>query len=331
MAEGPLDVVGVGSALVDVLARTTDEVIAELGLTKGTMTLIDAGQAERLYDTIGPAVEASGGSCANTVAGLAALGSRTAFVGRVADDTWGRVFTHDIRALGVEFTPPPAAGLDDGLPTGRSFVLITPDAQRTMCTYLGTAPHLHPDALDPALFARARVTFAEGYLWDEPHSKAAVRRALELAREAGRATAFSLSDTFCVDRHRAEFTDLLAILDIVFANEAEARALFGTDDTEEAAARLAEAVPVTVVTRSERGSIVIVEGRRHDIPAEPVRPVDTTGAGDLYAAGFLHAWVRGSDPVTCGRLATACAARVIGEIGARPTGGLADLAAAHLP
>lgn len=321
---GAVDVLGIGNAIVDVLSHSDDAFLAGHGLPKGGMTLIDAGQADRLYEETGPGVEVSGGSCANTMAGIASLGGRAAYIGRVRDDGLGRTFTHDLRAAGVDYRTPPASG---GPGTARCLVLVTPDAQRTMCTYLGASVELGPEEIDAGLVASAGITYVEGYLWDPPRAKEAIRQALRAARAAGRRTAFTLSDAFCVDRHRDEFLELLRDdIDIVFANEDEARSLFGVEDLDAALARLADLCPVAAVTRSARGSVIVGGDGRHEVPAEPVqRVVDTTGAGDLYAAGVLHGLSRGMELPLCARLGGIAAAEVIGHVGARPETPLATL------
>jgi sugar/nucleoside kinase (ribokinase family) len=324
-----LDIVGVGNAIVDVLARADDRFLAEHGLEKGSMSLVDEAGAERIYAAMGPAVERSGGSCANSMAGAAALGSRVAYVGRVRDDELGEIFTHDIRAAGVRFETPPAR---DGLSTARSFVIVTPDAQRTMSTYLGASTELGPEDIDPGLFSSAAITYLEGYLWDPPRAKAAFRAAMEAARAGGGRVALSLSDPFCVDRHRAEFRELVAgPVDVLFANEREIISLYECDRFEEAVERVRGPGVLAVLTRSERGSVVVTGEETIAVPAEPVAAVvDTTGAGDLYAAGFLHGLVAGDDLERCARIGAIAAAEVISHVGARPEADLAALVAARL-
>jgi sugar/nucleoside kinase (ribokinase family) len=320
-----LDVLGIGNAIVDVLSHADDDFLRREGLVKGTMALIDADAADRLYGRIGPAVEVSGGSCANTVAGAAGLGSSAAYIGRVRDDELGRIFTHDIRAAGVEYATPPAA---DGPGTARCMVLVTPDAQRTMCTYLGASVHLGPADVDPDLVARAAITYLEGYLWDPREAKEAFRAAIAAARAAGRRVALTLSDPFCVERHRDEFRALVDDhLDILFANADELTALYETDDLDAAVAAVRGRCEVAAVTRSEHGSLVVTADEVHEVPAAPVdRVVDTTGAGDLYAAGFLHGLCRGRPLVDCARIGGLAAAEIISHVGARPEADLAELA-----
>jgi sugar/nucleoside kinase (ribokinase family) len=322
-----LDVVAVGNALVDVLSAATDEFLAEQGLYKGATALIDAERARALYERMGPGTEMSGGSAANTAVGVASLGGRSAFVGRVRDDLLGEVFAHDIRAAGVRFETRPAT---TGDPTGRSLVLVSPDAERTMNTFLGAAAQLHPDDVSPALVAAAAVVYLEGYLFDLPDAKAAFRHAARAAHEAGRRVALSLSDTFCVERHRA---DLLALVqhdvDLLFANEAEICALYEVptlDDAIEPAVRYCDAA---ALTRGAKGSVVVSRDELVEVPVHPVpgSVVDTTGAGDLYAAGFLFGFTHGSDLARCGRLGAVAASEVISHLGGRPERPLAELAA----
>ena len=322
------DVLAVGNAIVDVLAHADDGFLDRHGMVKGSMALIDDAVVHDLYADMGPAVEISGGSAANTAAGLASLGGRAAFVGKIADDQLGEVFTHDIRATGVRFAP--LAPLQGGPSTARCLILVTPDAQRTMNTYLGASAHISPADVDPSEVAAAAVTYCEGYLWDQPDAKAAILAAMDAARAAGRRVAFTLSDSFCVDRHRAEFLDLAeGRVDVLFANEAEICSLYEVDDFDAAAERVAGHVDLACLTRSEKGSVVITSaGERLAVPAAPVaRVVDTTGAGDLFAAGFLFGLTAGRDLETCARLGALAAAEVISHVGARPEVSLADLAA----
>jgi sugar/nucleoside kinase (ribokinase family) len=325
--DGPLDVLGIGNAIVDVLSHADDGFLEQEGLVKGTMALIDAETADRLYDRIGPAVEISGGSCANTVAGAASLGSRVAYIGRVRDDQLGAIFTHDIRAAGVDFATRPAT---EGPGTARCLVMVTPDAQRTMCTYLGASVGLGRADVDPDLVARAQVTYLEGYLWDPPEAKEAFRAAIGAARAAGRRVALTLSDPFCVERHRAEFLALVEDdVDVLFANRDEIMALFEADDLESAIAAVRARAGVTAITLSEHGSLVVSRGEVTAVPAAPAeRVVDTTGAGDLYAAGFLHALTEGRPLADCARIGGIAAAEVIGHVGARPEADLRRLVAA---
>ena len=318
------DVCGIGNALVDVLTDATDADIDRFGLAKGTMRLIDADQASALYAQLGPASELSGGSAANTVVGVASLGGSAAFVGRVRDDQLGEVFAHDIRAAGVHYD---VAIATDGPPTGRCLILVTPDAERTMNTFLGASQDLHPDDLTPDLLRAANVTYLEGYLFDPPEAKEAFRAAAAMAREAGRLVALSLSDPFCVDRHRDDFVDLIDDVDLLFANEQEIVSLFGVATLDEALDTVAEHCRHAAVTQGADGATVIEEGRRIDIPVHPVdHVVDTTGAGDLFAAGFLRAYTSGADAETCGRLGALAAAEIVSHTGARPARSLAQMA-----
>jgi sugar/nucleoside kinase (ribokinase family) len=320
------DVLGIGNAIVDVIARTEDDFLIRQKMRKGTMALIDASEAARLYDAMGPAVEISGGSAANTIVGVAGLGARAAFVGKVRDDELGRVFAHDIRAAGVSFATPPAA---DGPPTGRCYVLVTPDGERTMNTYLGAAQDLHPNDIDAASITGAAIVYLEGYLWDPPHAKEAFLKAAEIAHGAGRDVALTLSDAFCVDRYRAEFLHLIRsrTVDLVFANERELQSLYETADFDTAVNLLRSDARAAVVTRSEKGCLVVTREETDAVAACPVeRVVDATGAGDLFAAGFLVGMARGTDPRTSARLGALVAAEVIQHLGARPETSLKDLA-----
>ena len=320
----PLDVLGIGNAIVDVLSPTDDATIARHELPKGTMTLIDADRAEALYGQMGPAVEVSGGSCANTVAGIASLGGRSAYIGRVRDDELGRIFTHDIRAAGVQYDTPPAG---DGPGTARCLIMVTPDAQRTMSTYLGASVELGPEDVDPALVASADVTYLEGYLWDPPRAKEAFRIAIAAAHAAGRRVSFTLSDPFCVERHRDEFRTLVdGDVDVLFANQHEIEALYEASDLDAAVAAVRGRCEIAVITRSEHGSLVVTAEEVHEVPAAPVeRVIDTTGAGDLFAAGFLFGLTRGRPLGECAHIGGLAAAEVISHYGARPEVRLAEL------
>lgn len=326
MTSPALDVVGIGNAIVDVIAHADDAFLARQGLVKGTMTLIDEQRAEALYAEMGPGIESSGGSAGNTMAGLASLGGRGAYVGKVRDDQLGAVFRHDITAIGVRFSTPAATS---GPSTARCLILVTPDAQRTMNTYLGASVALGPEDIDEAEIAAAQVTYLEGYLFDPPHAKEAFRKAARAAHAAGRKVALTLSDPFCVERHRAEFRELLQNhVDLLFANEAEILSLFETESFAEAARQVRGMCEVAALTRSEKGSVVVAAHETHEIPAaKPEKLVDTTGAGDLYASGFLYGFTRGRDLAVCGRLGSLCAAEVISHFGARPEAPLAKLAA----
>ena len=326
MASQDYDVLGIGNAIVDVLARTEDDFLVRHGMHKGGMRLIDEAQASDLYDAMGPAVEVSGGSAANTIVGVAGLGGRAAFVGKVKDDELGRVFGHDIRAAGVYFDTPPAS---NGPSTARCYVLVTPDGERTMNTFLGAAQDLHPRDIDPGAVTSAKITYLEGYLWDPPHAKEAFVKASQIAHGADRAVALTLSDAFCVDRYRTEFLDLIrnGTVDIVFSNEHELHSLYQTADFDTAVGALRADARLAVVTRSEKGCLVVTREETFAVPACPIeRLVDATGAGDLFASGFLVGVARGLDLRTSARLGALVAAEVIQHLGARPETSLRALA-----
>jgi adenosine kinase len=326
MATVRYDVLGIGNAIVDVIARTEEDFLLRHGMRKGTMALIDEARAQAIYDAMGPAVETSGGSAANTTVGLASLGVRAAFVGKIKDDVLGRAFAHDIRAAGVAFDTAPAAA---GASTGRCYVMVTPDGERTMNTFLGAAQDLHPNDLDAEAIAASAVLYLEGYLWDPKNAKDAFLKAAKIAHDAGRKVALSLSDAFCVDRWRDEFLQLMRsrTVDLIFANEAELRSLYQSSDFDAAVRALRGDIDVAVVTRSEKGCLVVGPDGTEAVPAFPVdRVVDTTGAGDLFAAGFLCGLARGADDRTCARLGALAAAEVIQHLGARPETSLKDLA-----
>src|SRR5580704_466375 len=323
------DVLGLGNAIVDVITRADEDFLVKHGMRKGTMSLIDEARAALIYDAMGPAVEVSGGSAANTVVGTAGLGARAAFIGRVKDDALGTVFSHDIRAAGVTFDTAPSA---DGPSTGRCYVLVTPDGERTMNTYLGAAQDLHPRDIDADTVAGSAITYLEGYLWDPAHAKEAFVKAASIAHEAKRMVALTLSDAFCVDRWRDEFLHLLrsGTVDLLFANENELRSLYQTTDFDAALAALRGDARFAVVTRSEKGCIVIEGANTIASPAFPVtRVVDTTGAGDLFAAGFLFALASGAGHEKAARLGALAASEVISHIGARPEVSLKKLAQDH--
>ncbi len=326
MTATAFDVIGFGNAIVDVLASADDALLERYGLAKGSMRLCDENEAAALYDAMGPALEIRGGAAANTMVGVASFGGRAAFVGKVRDDQLGTIFGHDIRAAGVHFVSPPVPA---GPPTGRCLVLITPDAQRTMSTFLGIAGSLGPEDVPDDLVASAAVTYLEGFLWEQPGAKAAIRKAAEVAHAAGRKVAFSLSDSFCVERNRDEFLTLIeSSVDILFANEAEAASLFETDHFDSVVPRLRPLVEVAAVTRGPRGSVLIAGDRVEVVDAEPVdEVVDTTGAGDLYAAGVLYGLAADHDLAVAGRLGSAAAAEVISHVGAAPQASLIDVAA----
>ncbi len=329
MAEPTFDVVGIGNAIVDVVANADEAFLAGQGLARGTMTLIDAPRADELYALMGPAIEVSGGSVANSLAGLVSLGGSGAFIGKVRDDQLGEIFRHDIRAAGVTFETP---STKDGAPTARSLIFITSDAQRTMATMLGACVELGPEDVDEARIAAAKVTYLEGYLWDKPRAKEAFVKAARVAHEAGRQVALSLSDPFCVERHREEFQDLVeGHVDILFANEVEICSLYQVETFDGALQAVRGKCAVAALTRSEKGSVVLGDSEVHVVDAGPVREVvDTTGAGDLYAGGFLAGFTRGRGLYDCGHLGAIAAAEVISHYGARPETALAELVAGPL-
>jgi len=326
MTDRKFDVVAIGNAIVDVLAHVDPAFLVDNDIEKSAMTLIDEDRAQALYGRMPPAVEMSGGSAANTVAGLASLGARAAYIGRVKKDQLGEVFAHDLRAIGVVYDTPPAL---DGPSTARCLIMVTPDAHRSMNTYLGASAGLSRKELDLDLIRQAKITYLEGYLFDRPEAKDAFYLAAKTAAEAGNKVSLTLSDKFCVDRHRADFVDLISgYIDILFANEEEAKALFETEDFDEAIDRLREVCELAAVTRSEKGSIIQSAHDFVEVGAEPVdRLEDTTGAGDQYAAGFLYGYTQGKDLLTCGRLGSLAAAEVISHFGARPEVSLKQLAA----
>jgi adenosine kinase len=312
------DVLGIGNAIVDVIARTEDDFLVAQGMQKGTMALIDEARAQAIYSAMGPAVESSGGSAANTIVGVASFGARAAFVGKVKDDELGRAFAHDIRAANVAFDTKPAPG---GPSTARCYIMVTPDGERTMNTFLGAAQDLKPGDIDEAQVASAAVTYLEGYLWDPPQAKDAFVKAAGIAHKAGRQVALTLSDAFCVDRYRAEFLELIrkGTVDIVFANESELHSLYETAEFDSAVKALRGEAKLAVVTRSEKGCVVVSRNGVEAVAAEPVEQVaDVTGAGDLFAAGFLVGLARGKDHRTAARLGGLAAAEVIQHLGARP-------------
>jgi sugar/nucleoside kinase (ribokinase family) len=325
-----LDVVAIGNAIVDILAPAEDALIAELALTKGGMQLVDADGANALYGKMGSAVEASGGSAANTVAGIAGLGRSCGFIGQIADDQFGKVFAHDIRAIGVEFATPAREGEP---PTGQCLIFVSPDGQRTMNTFLGAAQHLGSAALDREMIARSAVLYLEGYLWNADTSRAAMAEAISIAKGAGRKVAFTLSEIFVILGHGEEFRAMMARgdIDILFANEGEITTLMGHDDFEAAVGAAAAQVPTLIVTRGAEGAVAVQNGVRAEVAAEPIDHVlDTTGAGDLFAAGFLAGQAQGrslADSLTMGAV---CAAEVISHYGPRPEADLKALVEARL-
>lgn len=319
-----LDVTGVGNAIVDVLAQATEAELKSLGLHKGAMALIDSAMADRLYEGMGPAVEISGGSVANSMAGIASLGGKAAYVGKVKADQLGSHFGHDIRAAGVEFHTVPSA---QGPATARCLILVTPDGERTLNTYLGACVELGPEDIDESLIARSKMVYLEGYLWDPPRAKEAMLKAANLAHKHGQRVALSLSDGFCVARHRAEFARLIEDhVDVLFANEDEVASLTQADSFEGAAEAVRGRCEVAVLTRGAKGAVVLSNGERFEVPAEPIEHVvDTTGAGDLFAAGFLYGFTHGYGPADAARMGAIAAAEVISHIGARPGTSLREL------
>jgi sugar/nucleoside kinase (ribokinase family) len=329
MAEAKYDVLGIGNAIFDVLVKTDEKFLAEHGMTKGGMALIDEARAASIYRDMGPATEMSGGSAANTIVGIAGFGARAAYVGKVKDDQIGRLYTHNIRAAGVAFGTRPAS---DGPATGCSYILVTGDGERTMNTYLGAAQELTSGDIDPAEIAASKIVYLEGYLWDPASAKEAFVKAATIAHGAGRQVALTLSDSFCVDRYRDEFLDLMrkGTVDLVFANEAELHSLYQTADFDTALKELRKDIKLGVVTRSEKGCVVASQDGVVAVPAFAIdRLVDTTGAGDLFAAGFLFGLVRNAGYENAGRLGALAAAEVIQHIGARPLASLKDLAREH--
>lgn len=325
MGRARYDVIGVGNAIVDVIAQCDDDFLKAQSIEKGAMTLIDEARAETLYDAMAPGKEVSGGSAANTLAGIAALGARGAYIGKVADDELGAIFRHDLNAAGVDYDTAP---LQDGPLTARCLINVTPDAQRSMSTFLGASVFFSEDDIDAEKIGAARITYLEGYLFDREEAKSAFVRAAEIAQAADRLTSLTLSDSFCVDRHRAAFRQLVRNhIDILFANEAELLSLYETEDFDEALAAVTAETRIAAVTRSEKGAVLIEDGKSVAINAEPVdKVVDTTGAGDLFAAGMLTGLATGHDLETSGRLGAIAAAEIISHIGARPNVDLKALA-----
>jgi sugar/nucleoside kinase (ribokinase family) len=327
MAQAQNDVVGIGSAIVDIIGQCDDAFLAKHGCSKGSMQLVDQAQIAKLYGSMGQAIEASGGSVANTIAGVASFGGSSAFIGTVADDEFGHIFSHDIRALGVAFTSTPVTG---GAPTSRSLILVTPDGERTMNTFLGISTQFTAAQLDEKAIAAGEILYLEGYLFDTVEAKAAFRQGAALAKKAGRHVALSLSDAFCVDRHRDEFLAFIkSDVDILFANESEITSLYKTTSFDEAVTHAKVDTKLAALTRGAKGSVVVRGAEVVIVPVEPVaKVVDTTGAGDLFAAGFLFGVARKRDLLTAGRLGSLAAAEIISHVGARPHAKLADLAKA---
>ncbi|MSO64663.1 MAG: adenosine kinase [Alphaproteobacteria bacterium] len=329
MSKDPLDVVGIGNAIVDVLARAKPEFLIKHDLPPGGMTLIDEPRAAALYDAMALGIEVSGGSVANAMAGMASLGGKAAYIGKVRNDHLGGVFRHDLQAAGVEFG---SVAASDGASTARCLIFVTPDAQRTMATYLGACVALGPADVDAAQITRAQITYLEGYLWDRPGAKEAFRRAIKIAHDAGRKVALTLSDSLCVERYRSEFRQLVASdIDILFANETEIKALYQVADFDRALQRVRGECEVVALTRSAKGSVVLRGDELHIVDSFLLGPVvDTTGAGDLYSAGFLYGLTHGNDLAACGRIGSIAAGEIIGHFGARPETSLAQLVPAHL-
>ncbi|MCE5328961.1 adenosine kinase [bacterium] len=321
-----IDVTGIGNAIVDVLARVDDSFLKTYGLEKGSMTLIDEQLAEELYSTVNVVEEVSGGSAANTIAGLAALGKKVAFIGKVKNDSLGSSFDSGLSCIGVQCK---AKKVEEGLPTARCIIFVTSDAQRTMCTFLGISGALSPDDIKEhkSVIANSKILYLEGYLWDKPEAKLAIKNAIKIARESGSKIAFSLSDSFCVQRHRSDFLELIEKdLDIVFANENEIISLFEKNNFDDSIKKCSEFNVIWALTRSEKGSAVVFKDKVHDVEVDKViNLTDTTGAGDLYAAGFLHGFLESKDLKTCGRMGSAAASEIISHYGARPKISLAEL------
>lgn len=320
------DVLAVGNAIVDILSHETDEFLQDNNLVKGSMALIDEVQSQSLYDKMGVTVEQSGGSAGNTIAGIASFGGQCAYIGKVANDQFGKVFRHDMTAIGVDYATDFAIG---DTPTAQCLIAVTPDGQRTMSTYLGVSTDLSEADLDEDKIKAAQVVYLEGYLFDKPKAKQAFQKAAQYAHDAGNKVSLTLSDGFCVERHRSEFRELVANhVDILFANEQELKALYETDHFEEAITMVENDCPIVAVTRGENGSVILWDGQEYSVDAYPVQKViDTTGAGDLYAAGFLYGYTQGYNAQECGRLGSIAAAEIISHMGARPEKQLSDLAA----
>lgn len=322
------DVLTIGNAIVDIISRCDDQFLGDNQITKAAMNLIDAERAELLYSRMGPAIEASGGSAGNTAAGVASFGGKAAYFGKVAEDQLGRIFTHDIRAQGVHYATQAKGTFP---PTARSMIFVTPDGERSMNTYLGACVELGPEDVEPEVVAASKVTYFEGYLWDPPRAKEAILECCRIAHENGRETSMTLSDSFCVGRYRQEFLDLMrsGTVDIVFANKEETLSLYETDNFDEALTRIAADCKLAAVTMSEDGAVILRGSERIPVPATTIRElVDTTGAGDLFAAGFLYGYTQGRSLEDCGHLGCLAAGIVIQQIGPRPLGSLRDAAVA---
>ena len=331
MSTASLDVVAIGNAIVDIIGRCDDAYLAKHGCAKGSMALVDEAKIQALYAGMGPGIEISGGSAANTAVGVASFGGKAAFIGKVADDDFGKVFAHDVKASGVAFGNAASPKRADGPGTSRSLILVTPDGERTMNTLLGISTEFTEADVDAKVVETAKVVYLEGYLFDRPEAKAAFRRAAAIAAKAGRQAALTLSDAFCVDRHRAEFLSFIkSSVDILFANEREILALYETQNFDKAIANVKADTKLAALTRSGKGSVIVSHGETVAIPVHPLtKVVDTTGAGDLYAAGFLYGHTQGKDLTTSGKLGSLAAAEIISHVGARPEAKLADLAKKH--
>ncbi len=325
MAAARFDVIGIGNAIVDIIGRCDEAFLTDVGAAKGSMRLVGADDIKQIYKKMGPAVEISGGSAANTIAGVASFGGKAAFLGTIADDEFGKIFGHDIRSIGVTFDVAPIA---NGAPTSRSLILVTPDGERTMNTFLGISTSLSEAQLNANLIRESKILYLEGYLFDEPQAKQAFHSALQTAKGSNRKVALSLSDGFCVDRHRGEFLKLIRSgIDILFGNESEIKSLYQTESFDLAAKNASEDAKLAVLTRGEKGSVIFCEAKSIEIAREYVPElVDTTGAGDLYAAGFLFGYAKGYELAICGQLASLAASEVISHIGARPEVSLNELA-----
>ncbi|XUU61446.1 adenosine kinase [Erythrobacter sp. HA6-11] len=330
MAEPRYDVIAIGNAVVDIIASCPDELIEELQLNRGGMTLVDEARADELYASMPPARELSGGSAANTLAGLSTLGLQCAFIGQVADDQLGKVFAHDMRATGIDFDTPARSGEPA---TGRVLIFVTPDGERTMNTFLGAGQFLPAEALDEELIASGAILYLEGYLWDPEEPRRAMRRAIDVARKAGRKIAFTASESFVIDRHGDDFRAMIedGVIDILFVNESELATLTGESDFDAGIAAIAGKVPVLVATRGEHGAVAIANGERAEVTAEAVdKVIDTTGAGDQFAAGFLSGHAKGEDLATCLKRGAVAAAEVISHYGPRPEADMKQLMADKL-
>ena len=329
LKDSPIDLIGIGNAIVDVLVQVEDSVLESNELKKGSMILIDEKKAANLLHSIGPGLQTSGGSAANTLAGFASLGGKAGFIGRVKNDELGHIFTNDIRSVGTEFNTVPTL---KGPSTARCLILVTPDAQRTMCTYLGASVQLEPEDIDLEMVAKSKILYLEGYLWDSPSAKKAFIASAELSKKSGGQVALSLSDSFCVDRHRESFIELVNNhIDILFANESEIISLYQSSSFEKALEKVQDKCEIAAITRSERGSVILERGNRWEIPAFKLGPViDTTGAGDLYAGGFLHGYIQGANLFQSGCIGSLCAGQIVTQLGPRSEISLCQLLETNL-